>query len=141
MYHMIIIPLTTVVIAQGIKLIIDASKNKFSWGDLNSYGGMPSAHTALMVSLTTAVGAFEGLSSAAFAIALVLTILIVRDAAGLRMHVSDHAKYLNMLIAIQSGKEQKRYNYLTERLGHTPLEILGGVIVGLLIPAIYLFFI
>jgi acid phosphatase family membrane protein YuiD len=138
MYNLIIIPVITVVIAQIIKLIIDGVKGKFSWANLNAYGGMPSAHTALVMALLISVGYYQGLDSPGFAISLVFAFLVVRDAMGFRRQLGMHAKTINDHIEQLPGEKSKKFDHLDERLGHKPSEIIGGIIVGIVIPIIYI---
>jgi uncharacterized protein len=138
MYNILIIPLITVVLAQIIKSIIDMKKNEFSWSDLNSYGGMPSAHAAFVISLAICAGYFEGLNSAAFAISVVYAILTIRDAGGYRQELGKHAKILNQQIAQLPAGQSYQYPRLKERLGHTPLQLLGGITLGVIIPVLYI---
>jgi uncharacterized protein len=137
-YELILVPLAAAIIAQIIKLGINASKDKFTWKDLNSYGGMPSSHAALVISLAAMAGYSEGWNSAAFAISLVLALIVIRDAGGLRMALGRHAIELNQLIHSLKSTESAKYPILRERMGHTPLELFFGSLVGLLIVALYI---
>jgi len=93
---------------------------------------MPSAHTAFVVSLTTVVGLHEGMDSAAFAISLIFSLLIIRDAIGLRQFLSQHGKAINMLIKDLPDEMEAKYPArLVERVGHTPLQAVVGGIIGL----------
>ncbi len=137
-YHYIFIPIVAGIIAQVIKLAIDATKGKFSWKNLNSYGGMPSAHSAFVVSLAALVGYFEGFDSAFFGIAFILAIIIIRDAGGYRRVIGTHAKELNQIVHSLSPEYTFQYSHLPERIGHTPLQIFFGSLIGLLTVVLYL---
>src|SRR5947209_17763768 len=98
---------------------------------LVSSGGMPSSHSALVMGLATATGRIVGVSSAAFAIAVVLAGIVMYDAAGVRRAVSIQARILNQMIdeAFQgSPMAEKR---LRELIGHTPIQVFVGAIVGI----------
>jgi acid phosphatase family membrane protein YuiD len=138
MYQMILIPIVAAIVAQIIKLIVDATKKQFSWTDLNSYGGMPSSHSAAVVSLAAAVGYYDGWDRAAFAIAVVLALIIIRDAVGYRRQLGLHAQILNQHLEQLPAEKNFMFPHLRQRLGHTPLEILAGVAVGLLVTALYI---
>ncbi len=138
MYHLIIIPIAAAIIAQLIKLIIDAKNKQFSWTDLNGYGGMPSSHTAMVTSLVASIGYFDGITTSAFAVSLVLAVLIIRDAAGYRRQIGLHAKILNKHLEQLPAEQNFQFPHLRERLGHTPLEVLGGLTVGLVVTAVYI---
>jgi len=137
MYHLIIIPIVAAIVTQLVKLIIDAKKNQFSWKDLNSYGGMPSSHTAMVVSMAGSVGYIEGWTSAIFAVAVVFAILVIRDAAGLRYQLGIHAKVINKRMSQIPGDESYIFPHLKERMGHTWLEIVAGAASGLIVTAVY----
>lgn len=137
-YQLIYVPLIAAIIAQIIKLIIDAKRGKFSWSDLNSYGGMPSSHAALVVSLAAMIGYSIGWSSAPFAIALVLALLTIRDAGGFRRVLGVHAEELNQLTQNLTHIQPTDYPYLKERIGHTPLQLFVGSLVGLMVTCLYL---
>jgi uncharacterized protein len=137
---MIIAPITAAIITQIIKIIIDASKNQFSWKDFNSYGGMPSSHTALVCSLSAIIGYLEGLNSAVFAIATIVALLIIRDAAGIRIQLGLHAKIINKRMSQIPAEESFQFPYLKERMGHSWLEIITGASLGLTITALYIIF-
>lgn len=139
MYTILIIPLVAGISAQILKLIIDAFKGKFTWGDLTSYGGMPSAHTAFVISLAAAVGYFEGWESTYFAITVVLAILVISNATGMRRQLGKHAKTLNKHFAQLTGEQNHQFEHLTERLGHRPVEILGGAVVGIVVPLLFIY--
>ena len=94
-------------------------------------GGMPSSHTAIVMGMTTAVGKYSGASSAAFAIALIFSFVVMYDAAGLRRAAGRQAAVLNRLVedlVHMRGVEEQR---LRELLGHTPVEVLVGAVIGI----------
>jgi uncharacterized protein len=94
-------------------------------------GGMPSSHSAIVMGLTTAVGKYSGVGSAAFAIALIFTFVVMYDAAGLRRAAGRQAEVLNRLVedlVHMRGVQEAR---LRELLGHTPMEVLVGAAIGL----------
>lgn len=131
---LILIPIIAIAATQLIKFIIEAARHELRWSSLLEYGGMPSAHTAFVVSLTTVIGLHEGLNSAAFAVAAVFSILIIRDAIGLRQFLSLHGRVLNMLIKDLPDQMEPKYPpRLVERVGHTPLQAFVGGCIGLLL--------
>jgi uncharacterized protein len=94
-------------------------------------GGMPSSHAATVTATTLAIGLYSGFDHPAFAIAVAISMIVIYDAAGVRREAGYHAERINMIIdEIFRGKilDQKD---LKEMLGHTPLEVVGGVLVGL----------
>lgn len=115
-YQYIIVPLAATIIAQIIKIIINGIREKFAWKDLNAYGGMPSSHAALVVSLCALIGYFEGWNSAVFAVALVFAIIVIRDAGGFRQVLGKHAQELNQIIHQMPGSSSYQFHHLNERL-------------------------
>jgi len=101
---------------------------------INDYGGMPSSHTAYVVSLATVVGLSQGFNSAAFAISFVLMLIVIRDAIGFRREIGRNAVFTNMLAKIiykdASPSIKKKLDFLNERVGHSLLEVIVGFICG-----------
>lgn len=128
------VPFATVFISQTIKFIIKSFQkpsDEPNWRYIEDYGGMPSSHTAFLISLDTAVYLMEGIYSAAFAIAIIFTIIIVRDALGLRTLIGEHAKALNGLIRELPEEKKKNFpKHLEETIGHTSWEVLVGGLLG-----------
>lgn len=127
----IIIPLIVVVSSQAIKLATDSIKGNFSLKHIFvSYGGMPSSHTAFVTSVMTLVALREGLNTAAFAVAMVFGILVIRDALAFRNFLGQQAKILNQL-----AKESKLKGVepMRERMGHSLVEVGVGAIFGIVI--------
>ncbi|MCX6055845.1 MAG: divergent PAP2 family protein [Chloroflexi bacterium] len=95
-------------------------------------GGMPSSHAATMTGTTLAIGLFSGFHDPAFAIAMAISMIVIYDAAGVRREAGYHAEALNKMIDEffqGSTIDQKK---LKEMLGHTPMEVLGGILTGLI---------
>ncbi len=99
-------------------------------------GGMPSSHSAAVCSLATACALCYGIRSGEFAIALILCIIVIRDATGVRREAGKHAQLLNRLVSdLLASTDQEEVNEkLKELLGHTPLQVFVGCIVGILVP-------
>lgn len=135
MYELIIIPLAVALITQMLKLIIDGIPNNLNWQHLlNDYGGMPSSHTSFVASLATVIGLSQGFASASFAISLVLMVVVMRDAVGFRREIGRNAVFTNMLAKIiyqdSPDKTKEKLDFLNEKVGHTPKEVLAGFLVG-----------
>lgn len=116
-------------LAQAVKAVIEMVRlRQFNLVKaVFATGGMPSAHAASVSALASAIFLHEGLSTA-FAVALILMFVTLRDAVGVRLAVSDHAQRLNEL-AIQQGLSTPP---LPINIGHTPTEVLVGVITGMI---------
>jgi len=97
---------------------------------LVSAGGMPSSHSALVMSLATATGRVAGINSAVFAISLVLAAIVMYDAAGVRRAVSIQARILNQMIDEAFQGKPFAEERLRELIGHTPTQVLVGALLG-----------
>lgn len=125
-------------VAQILKSITAYYKHsEFKKERLVGAGGMPSSHTSLVVSLATAVGIKEGWNSAIFAVALILAGIVMYDAAGVRQAAGKQAKVINKLVKEVRAEHTIREDRLKELLGHTPLEVLAGALLGMVMA--YLF--
>jgi hypothetical protein len=125
-------PLVAWTIAQAAKVLLTSFRQRrLNLRVLAETGGMPSSHSAIVMGLTTAIGKYAGVSSAAFAIALIFTFVVMYDAAGLRRAAGRQAEVLNRLVddlVHMRGVQEQR---LRELLGHTPLEVFVGAAIGL----------
>ena len=131
-YNMFIIPIIVGVITQLTKFVIFSLKHGWDWKYAMTHGHMPSAHTAFIVSLVTSVGYYEGYNTGAFAVAVILAIIVIDDAARLRMYMGDQGRYLNMLIR-QLNVNEEQFPRLKERVGHRVSEVIVGGILGILL--------
>jgi len=139
-YKFFVIPIAVLLINQAIKIIIEISKNGFSWSAISSYGGMPSSHTSIVTSLAVIIGYYQGLASVEFAIAFILAGLIIRDAAGIRGQITNHSQTINKLIKELPDEQEYKFPVLGERFGHKTIEVVIGIIlsIALTIIAIWL---
>lgn len=121
--------------AQFLKFITFSLKEKsLAPRALISTGGMPSSHSALVTSLTASIYLYEGVGLY-FAISLTLALVVIHDAMGIRLEASKHAMMLNT-INEKLGLENDHINKgkaLKEPLGHFPIEVLAGVLLGVII--------
>ncbi len=125
-------PLVAWAIAQASKVILTSVRQRrLNLRVLAETGGMPSSHAAIVMGMATAVGKHAGVSSAAFAIALIFSFVVMYDAAGLRRAAGRQAAILNRLVEdlvhMRGMQEQK----LRELLGHTPVEVVVGAVLGI----------
>ena len=128
-------------IAQFWKVINPIFKGKKPrWDRMWQTGGMPSSHSASVTSLATSVGILNGHRSVEFAIAVVFSIIIMYDAAGVRRAAGKQAGVLNRLIHSLGKKDSsiKLEEELKELIGHTPFEVLVGALLGFLVALIML---
>ena len=124
-------------LAQLIKVPLDYFQSrKWNWSLFLEPGGMPSSHSALITAAAHSIGLWVGFSSPLFALAFTVGVIVVYDATGIRRQAGKHAEVINKMIAdLATGHPLKREE-LTEVLGHTPLEAVSGVLVGLLVAQI-----
>ncbi len=106
---------------------------RINWGLWFSSGGMPSTHSSLMVSVTLSTGLNYGFDSALFAVAFAISMIVVYDASGVRRQAGIHAQKINQLFEELLRGEPIEIEKLKEVLGHTPAQVVGGVILGVAI--------
>jgi len=127
----LIAPVVAWTIAQTAKVIIySVREHRLNLRVLAVTGGMPSSHSAIVMGMTTAVGKYAGINSAAFAIALIFSFVVMYDAAGLRRAAGRQAAILNRLVEDLVNMRGVQEAKLRELLGHTPVEVLVGAILG-----------
>jgi acid phosphatase family membrane protein YuiD len=127
-------PLVAWSIAQAAKLLLTSYRQKrLNLRVLAATGGMPSSHSAIVMGLTTAIGKYAGITSAPFAIALIFTFVVMYDAAGLRRAAGRQAEVLNRLVEDLVNMRGVQEQRLRELLGHTPLEVIVGALIGLVV--------
>lgn len=142
----ILAALLGMLIAQFIKIPLHFITTKeWNWKLMFSTGGMPSSHTATIISLTTAIAILEGIASNQFAICVVLAAIVMHDATGVRRHAGYHAEVLNQLLldfnelietvmASNSNiKKTETREKLKELLGHQPIEVFFGALLGIVV--------
>ncbi len=124
-------------IAQALKIPFEYFRSRrWMWAMLFAPGGMPSSHSALMVAGTLAVGLYHGFNNPIFAIAVGITMIVVHDASGVRRQAGMHAERINLLFEELLKGHLWDENELKEVIGHTPLEVIGGIILGLLVAGV-----
>ena len=122
-------------VAQFLKTIFDFALNRsFSAERLVGSGGMPSSHSSLVMALTTSVGKYNGFDSALFAISLIFSFVVMYDAAGIRRAAGKQAEIINYMIEHHKLPELQK---VKELLGHTPLEVFVGAILGIVVGLLF----
>eukprot|EP01025_Chloroclados_australasicus_P037090 TRINITY_DN377_c0_g2_i1.p1 TRINITY_DN377_c0_g2~~TRINITY_DN377_c0_g2_i1.p1 ORF type:complete len:230 (-),score=20.69 TRINITY_DN377_c0_g2_i1:142-831(-) len=102
-------------------------------------GGMPSSHSSLTVAVTTSIAILHGFQSSMFALAFCFTSIVMYDAAGVRRHAGKQAEVLNKIIQLTEQDPPLTEKKLKEVLGHTPVQVFSGAVVGLVVTLIYHF--
>jgi hypothetical protein len=132
--RVLIAALTAWSIAQVIKVPLEYLLHRdWDWSLLVSAGGMPSSHAALVVGAGVAIGIQEGLNSPLFALAVIVAMVVIYDAIGVRRQAGDHARVLNLMIDELLTGHPLAEKELKEVLGHTPREVVGGVLLGVFV--------
>ena len=119
---------------QIFKLIWDLVKEKkFNFKRILGAGGMPSSHSAVVCSLAALIGKNVGFDSPMFGLAVIFALVVMYDAAGVRIAAGKQAKLLNKIVetpGLGVGQVQER---LVEVLGHSPKEVMVGAIIGIIV--------
>ncbi len=123
------------VVAQILKVIIQLVHfHKLELRYLLSSGGMPSSHSSVVCTCAVSVGLLTGWDSVAFALAVILALVVMYDAANVRREAGKQAKIINY---IMENKREMRPDFygkaLKELLGHTPMQVLAGAVLGVIV--------
>jgi len=136
------VALVSMLTAQLVKVLVVLMKSKrFDLHRLFSTGGMPSSHTAMVVGLAVSAGRVAGMYSPSFAVSVVLALVVMNDASGIRRAAGEQAKVINYMMKNwdeenQADKPARQtpelfVKQLKELLGHKPIEVLAGALIGL----------
>ena len=118
-------------IAQALKMILSFVENKkIDWELATASGGMPSSHSAFVVSASTVIGKSEGFESAIFALSAVLALIVMYDAMHVRRAVGNIGQTLNQMINRFNKTGKLDIENVKEILGHSPLQVAAGFVLG-----------
>jgi acid phosphatase family membrane protein YuiD len=121
-------------IAQLLKVPIEyLQTHRWNWALFVQAGGMPSSHSALIVGITHGIGLSVGFGTPLFALAFAMAMIVIYDATGIRRQAGKHAELINAMINDLASGHPLKEEQLREVLGHTPLEALGGILLGLIV--------
>lgn len=125
------VPFIGWIVAQLLKYLFELNKDGFQLKDLYTSGGFPSSHASSTVSLAVYIGITEGWGTSIFALSALMAAVVMYDSLGVRRTVQEHTRMLQEL----SNKEKVNLNIKNTRTGkgHTPKEVFGGFVVGLLV--------
>lgn len=130
----LIVGLIAWLLAQIIKLPLNYFyTGKWNWALLLTTGGMPSSHSSLMTGTVFAIGLYHGFDNPIFALGVAITMIVTYDAAGVRRQAGIHAQRINLLFGELLNGHPVSEKDLREVLGHTPLEVMGGILLGLIV--------
>ncbi|MCI9392568.1 MAG: divergent PAP2 family protein [Oscillospiraceae bacterium] len=120
-------------LAQLIKVLLEAVlARRLNLRLFVSSGGMPSSHSALVVACTAAIGKLEGIQGGVFALSVIVASVVMYDACNVRRSAGDTARLVNQILAhVEKLTAEDFADDLREVMGHTPLQVLMGALLGL----------
>jgi hypothetical protein len=125
------------ILAQVLKLPLEYLRTKeWNWSLIFSTGGMPSSHSAVVTAAAACIGHYVGFDTPVFGLAFAVAMVVIYDATNIRRQAGFHAQQINRMVKeIFEGKAKpvEEYNELREVLGHSPIEAVGGIILGIII--------
>ena len=134
----IYIPILVWFFIQSFKVIWDlVATKKCNFKRILGAGGMPSSHSAVVTSLTVLIGKSEGLASPIFALSFIFAMVVMYDAAGVRRAAGKQAHLLNKIIETPGLTNVEVQERLVEVLGHTPLQVIVGATIGIIVGLIF----
>ncbi|MCI8309823.1 MAG: divergent PAP2 family protein [Clostridia bacterium] len=130
----IYIPCVLWFLIQLFKLLTDLVKTKkFNFKRILGAGGMPSSHSAVVTSIATLIGKYEGVDTSIFALSLIVAFVVMYDACGVRRAAGKQATLLNKLIETPGLTRVQISEKLVEVLGHTPIQVFVGATIGIIV--------
>jgi len=132
--HVLLTAMAGWILAQALKIPVDLfQSHHWNWALFLAAGGMPSSHSALVTSTAMAVGLHYGFDNPVFGVAVAVAMVVVYDATGIRRQAGKQAAKINILVEELLKGHPISQEHLREVLGHTPLEALGGVLLGVVV--------
>ncbi len=130
----IYVPLLVWFFIQTFKVIWDlVETRKFNFKRILGAGGMPSSHSAVVMCLAVMIGKKEGFDTYIFALSLIFAIVVMYDAAGIRRAAGKQAALLNKIVNTPGLSTLQVHEKLVEVLGHTPIQVLVGAVIGIIV--------
>lgn len=137
-YKYLIVPFMTWFCIQTFKVIWDlVTLKKFNFKRIVGAGGMPSSHSATTVAITTMIGKSQGTSSPIFALSLIFALVVMYDACGVRRETGKQAHILNEIVNTPGLTKVEINEKLVELVGHTPIQVIVGALIGLIVGFIF----
>ena len=134
----LIVPVLTWFCIQVFKVVWDlVTTKKFNFKRILGAGGMPSSHTAIVVSLSVLIGKEFGFDSPIFALSTIFAFIVMYDAAGVRRAAGKQARLLNKIVETPGLSDIEVQERLVEVLGHTPFQVIVGAMIGIIVGAIF----
>lgn len=137
-YKYIVVPLIVWFSIQNFKWIYEFIRTgKLNFKRIIGAGGMPSSHTAIVSTITTMIAKQEGIKAPIFAVSLVFSLIVMYDASGVRRAAGKQAELLNKIVQTPGLTGIQVSEKLVEVLGHTPIEVIVGAIIGVAVGLIF----
>lgn len=134
----IYVPILLWIGIQTFKLVYDlVTMKKFNFKRILGAGGMPSSHSAVVTSITTLIGKYQGVGSPIFALSLIVALVVMYDACGVRRAAGKQARLLNKIIETPGLTRVQVTEKLQEVLGHTPIQVFVGALIGIIAGLIF----
>ena len=134
----IYVPIILWACIQTFKVIYDlVTTKKFNFKRILGAGGMPSSHSAVVTSIATLIGKYQGVDSAIFGLALMFALVVMYDACGVRRAAGKQARILNKILETPGLTTVEVQGKLIEALGHTPIQVFVGALLGIIVGAIF----
>lgn len=134
----IYVPILLWIGIQTFKLVYDlVTTKKFNFKRILGAGGMPSSHSAVVTSITTLIGKYQGVGSPIFALSLIVALVVMYDACGVRRAAGKQARLLNKIIETPGLTRVQVTEKLQEVLGHTPIQVFVGALIGIIAGLIF----
>lgn len=125
-------------VAQALKVLVTVIyEHKLDLRKFFASGGMPSSHSSFVVALAMGIGQVYGYDHVLFAIAAVFSFIVMYDAANVRLEAGKQAAIINQIIEVLEDPNLNPEERLKEILGHTPLQVLAGAILGIIVAMIF----
>ena len=133
-YKYLIVPLLTWFCIQSFKVIWELiATKKLNFKRIIGAGGMPSSHSAIVMVLTTMIAKQYGINSPIFAMSVIFSAVVMYDAAGVRRAAGKQAKLLNKIVSTPGLTNIQMQEKLVEVLGHTPIQVIVGATIGIIV--------
>ena len=130
----IYVPFLLWLFIQAFKVIYDLiTTKKFNFKRIIGAGGMPSSHSAIVTSIATMIGKYEGVDTSIFGLSFIVACVVMYDACGVRQAAGKQARLLNKIIDTPGLTGVEVSERLVEVLGHTPIQVFVGAMIGIIV--------
>ena len=136
--HILWVSILSWFVAQSLKIFVTLFyEHKLDFSKFFASGGMPSSHSSFVVTLTISIGQLYGYNHVLFAISSVFSFIVMYDAANVRLEAGKQAAMINQIIEVLEDPNLNPEERLKEILGHTPLQVIAGGILGIIIALMF----